>query len=344
MDFGYDIEMKIAITGACGGIGSVLAESLFQLNHELVLIDDLSTGSTGNLKNQDLSRSVKKIDISDYSEISALISDCEIIYHLAAISSLPECQKNMTRAHEVNFLATANIANLAMLSGSRLVFASTSAVYERNYESLLSESLQVRPRLVYPQTKFFSELILNSLIETNGLKTSIFRFFNVFAPNQSYSKANPPLINYLVKQHTRGEVANLYARLDSARDYVYVKDVIELLVQVTEPRNFFSGVFNVCSGIESSIANIISSLEKALGSKIAYTLNEPDKLWDNHPQLFSSPNPLQRKIVSQETLKKSLGDPKLTLETFGWKAKHRLEDAIELEVGNMVDLVKKLNS
>ena len=140
--------MNVEITGACGGIGSVLVDRLIHSGHNMVLIDNLLGGSEENIEKNEILSTLKLIDIHDFEKVYASLIDWEVIFHLTAISSLAECQSQPTNAFKTNFLSTQNIANIAVLTDGKVIFASTSAVYKGNSEERLKESLLPKPHLV----------------------------------------------------------------------------------------------------------------------------------------------------------------------------------------------------
>jgi len=332
--------MRIGITGAAGGIGSALSDALIIDGHELVLIDNLSYGSIKNFRIKKNSDELRNIDILNFSETKDALENCEVIIHLAAISSLADCQGNFRFALENNVIATNNVSQIALQSGSKLIFASTSAIYEGNTQIPFSEKSIPNPHLIYPLTKMFSENIIHSLSKTNNLEFVSLRFFNVFAPNQSFSRKNPPLINYLVREKYLERRAKIFANLDTTRDYVYVNEIIDLIKIILSKDIFPKQSVNVSSGKSTSLTDILSAVSDAFGSDVKFDLGKPELLWENHPDLFVGKFPLNREFVRKETLKESLGDPELAFKIFGWKSSISIRDAIHAEKANMIENIK----
>ena len=219
--------MKIGITGAAGGIGSCLADNLFELGFEIVLVDDLSSGQISNFKIIDNIESLNKIDIRDEEKLLKVFNGCTHIIHLAAISSLAACQLNPSQAMAINVGGTASVSSVANKLGAALIFASTSAIYENNHITPFSEEQSTSPNLVYPLSKKFSEEIINALSATNGLNFVILRFFNVFGPRQDVKRTNPPLVNYLIREHvlgkkskSLGKTACIFARFRASKFFL----------------------------------------------------------------------------------------------------------------------------
>lgn len=335
--------MKVAITGAAGGIGSVLSDLLQSNGINVVLIDDLSSGSPNNFSLKENREALVKYDLKSEKKNLRLISDCSHIIHLAATSSLAECQLNPVNAIQNNVGITSSIIRCAILSGAKIIFASTGAVYEKNIDSPFKEIDQVHPLLTYPQSKYFSEQMLKSARVTNSLEYVALRFFNVFGPRQNFHRTNPPLVNYLVREIVLNRIPTLYAPLNQIRDYVYVGDIAELILNLLQ-RNFPlpNESINVCSGVGTSISEIISSLTQAFGKQIKFHKGNPEDLWEKNTDLFAGKLPFQKSEVKSETLKTSIGDPSYCSATLGWRAQTNILSQIQLDMPEMIETVLKI--
>jgi UDP-glucose 4-epimerase len=335
--------MKVAITGAAGGIGSVLSDLLRLNGISLVLIDDLSSGSLGNFNSKENSESLIQFDLKNQEETLRLIADCTHIIHLAATSSLAECQLNPKTAIENNVGVTSSIIRCASISGAKVIFASTSAVYEKNIVFPFKETDPITPLLVYPQSKFFSEQMLSSARMTNSIEYVSLRFFNVFGPRQNFHRTNPPLINYLVREIVMNRMPKIYAPLNQLRDYVYVGDIAKLILQLLQSDcSLPNEAINVCSGVGTSISEIISSLELAFNTKIDFHKGDPEDLWEKNTDLFSGKHPFRKSEVKNETLKTSIGDPAYCASIFGWEAQTNVLRQICLDMPEMIETVLNL--
>ena len=331
----------ITITGAAGGIGSVLADELLALGHELCLIDDLSGGDRSNFTAEANRNALHVLDIMK-DDLPSAVMDSKVIFHLAAISSLAECQKDPARAIQVNVAATARMAEIARQSGAHLVFASTSAVYENNSEYPLTENQTVKPNLTYSLSKHMAEMFLSSQHAISSSPVTILRFFNVFGPRQNLSRLNPPLVNYLVRELTLGRTPKIYAEDSQARDYVHVDDVVSLIVSLLSRPPAGFELFNVCSGREITIAEILKAVERGLGVTYEPVRGRSNELWDMHEVLFEGAFPLKKEVVEAETRKRSLGSPTHATNALGWSANVDVLKAIEEEATSIADKARRL--
>ena len=283
-----------------------------------------------------------RADIRDERTVLPLFSECQTIVHLAAVSSLAACQLDPQEAFSVNLAGTALISKIANSSGASIIFASTSAVYENSNRTPFVESLVPDQTLIYPLTKRFAELTIEGLSRSNGLSFVNLRFFNVFGPRQDVKRTNPPLINYLLREHMLGRIPKLYAPQHQRRDYVCASDVLNLIGTLLKSRKPLPNTdMNVCSGIGISLEEIRVSLEFGLGENISFEQGKPSELWENYSALFDQRNSLSPNIVEKETLKNSIGDPSKALEVFGWSAQRNVLDAIPEEITEMKLHIKK---
>ena len=332
--------MRIVISGAAGGIGSRLAARLNETRkHDLVLLDDLSGGHVSNL-GEDL-RGALIVEQAEALPRFVLekVASADVFIHLAGKSSLAECQADQNGAYRSNFLTTVSLAEVARAAGAQFIFASTSAVYEGLDSELYTEDLAPSPHLVYPMSKYISELHLKGLFDSYGFPSTSLRLFNVFGENQDKSRKNPPLVNYIFRQLDGGGSVKLFAPQHQSRDYVYVEDVLDAIeMSMNKPAKGFQ-VLNISAGQSISIAEIVSAI--ALGANLKdlpIVQGEPGAIWNNFPELFKGHYTLSKAVVESEVLKKSLGSyQKATLE-LGWRPKTNVLRAIEKYAGELKGL------
>ena len=334
--------MKVGITGAAGGIGSFLADALYNKNIETVLIDDLSSGSLTNFNVKSNAESLRIVNVNDEDKISQLLKDCDVIIHLAAISSLASCQRNPTLAFHNNLQTTTIIGKLSIRYGIKIIFASTSAVYENSNSFPHHEDDYFEPpTLIYPQTKFYSELFLQGLGVSNSIHYTNLRLFNVFGTRQDFRRKFPPLVNYIIKKIFLKEDIIIYANMDTCRDYISMNDLIalfEILISDTQISN--KETFNVCSGREISIRDIIFAIEKGLNLSIPVIQGSASSLWEKESDLFEGFHPLKETIVQKETLKKSIGSPSKLKKHVGFSFETNVLDEIEESAPYILNLIK----
>lgn len=329
--------MKIIITGAAGGIGSVLSDYLNRLGHELVLVDNLSSGDKSNFVDKNLADKMFQIDVANISVSENLFENADYIIHLSGTSSLPECQDDALACFTNNVNNTIKILEIARKYLCKVIFASTSAVYENNKEIILSEDLLVQPTLNYSLSKFTCENIIKSYAYNYNVNCVALRLFNVFGPNQNAFRKNPPLINYLIRELAQGKNPTIYSDLNQARDYVTVNDVVHS-IDILLNKKWFSTfeIYNICSGEMTSIKDILMSLEKSLESKIIIDKGTPDNFWSGYNNIFSTRLPFNTKMIEKELTKSPLGNNSKFHDHFGWKPEQNVLKSIEAESKQML--------
>jgi len=257
----------------------------------------------------DLARSLIISDCTNHS----LFNQPDVILHFAGISSLPECEAYPVKAYKNNVNSTASILDYARKNKCKIIFASTSAVYENN-EGILEESLLVKPSLVYANTKYAAENLCKSFANNYGLDIIICRFFNVFGPNQDFTRKNPPFTSALVKAIRNDTEFTLYNNSSEAvRDYIYVDDLIHILKKmIYSTKNYNGEVFNLTSGLSYSTLDIISALEIVASKKLNYIMGDAVNFWSKYKQLDG----LNVNILKHEISKSSVGLNKKIISDF----------------------------
>lgn len=303
---------KILITGAAGFIGSELAKYLHSSNeHELALVDNLSFGYLDNLRNHEIYDRFFNLDVRS-DEFIELAVGFDYIFHFAGISSLPECEINPSEALDVNTISVAKLLRALRRSkrSTKLIFASTSAVYENSKDYLLNENLDCNPNLIYAQSKYFAESLIKSYCQNYGIQAIICRFFNVYGPHQDFRRLHPPFTSYLVKEIISNRTPSVYNQSDARRDYIYIGDLIKYLEILMNNENFsILGTINICSGISYSVPNIVSEVERIIGHEIKVKYAEPNEFWNKYEMLFNEDFNLNKERVVKEVNKSAIGDP-----------------------------------
>jgi UDP-glucose 4-epimerase len=323
--------MKIVITGGAGFIGSQLATKLVSMGgFDITLIDNMSDGHLDNIiKDKGL---VCPLVIKDIRSklIENEISGTDVIIHLAGTSSLPKCQADAAMAYDNNVTGLANVLDLARRANvKRVIFSSTSAVYENNKNLPFAESDLVNPSLVYSSTKLAAEQLCAAFSQTYGIDIIVARFFNVYGEHQDIHRVMPPFISYLAKEVFFGREPILFNNTDAVRDYVYVGDVIRCLINMINSHKYHQGeIFNICSGSAYSVKEIVSKYSKIAEREIKPQYEDASKFWDKFPSLFEGRFPLSRERIKEEVFKNSIGNPTKSQNILDFRASTSLEEGL----------------
>ena len=323
--------MKILITGAAGQIGSGLSRLLIENGHDLTLVDNLRNGYLENLKDDanEVIAPFYEVDITSEDFFTECGGDYDVIIHLAAITSLPDCESNPLETLRINVSGTANVLEFARkFDVPHVVFASTSAIYENNDTDVFTEDLEVNPRLYYSLSKKMSEELIHSYRENYGMTVTILRFFNVFGPDGDQTRPNPPLLNFVYRELTKGKAPILSGDGEQVRDFICIDDVVSMLDLCLEKQP--NDVFNVCTGKAVSVNQISRWVAEALGKEDIGLDHKPaGELWDRYPDLFQGEYGLDKNIVAKETTRYSKGSYQKAKDLLGWEPNTDIESEVK---------------
>lgn len=336
---------KILITGAAGFIGSQLAYRLWQDGHELVLVDNFSYGSEDNLvfDGYDFRDEILKKDIRNIDFMDALFAKhkFDIVYHIAAITPLPDCQNNPIEAVDVNVRGTVIVLNMVRKYGvKKMIFASTSAVYENNTDFPSIEENVEKPSLIYPSTKYTSEQFCKAFSDAYGIPIVCLRFANVYGPHIDCLRTQPPVIGYIVRELFKGNPPILHSTGNQERDFIYVDDLIDLAILVSSAEQF--DIVNVSTEVTVSInkiAEIIAEIMSCEDIKPKYA--ETAHFWANYPELYRGEYPISEKLLEHEVLKYTCLSNKHAEEMYGWMPKTSLYEGIKKTIEFSCKILEK---
>jgi UDP-glucose 4-epimerase len=255
--------MRILVTGGAGFIGSHFVDLVVGLGHEVVVVDDLSSGRVDNLAGHRSIEFVKK----DFRTCEArdFAGSFDAIVHLAARPSVATSWEQPMQAHESNLSLTLHAITLASeLRVKRIVFASSAAVYGETTEVPTKESSQTSPSSPYGLQKLTSERYGELFAGALGLSFVGLRFFNVYGPRQPQSSPYSGVISKFVAAMQSGLSVDITGDGEQTRDFIYVKDAAAALrAAVTEiPEGIPWLVLNIGTGIPTSILKLRRELTR----------------------------------------------------------------------------------
>jgi len=262
------------VTGAAGFIGSALIERLISEGYSVLGIDNFRTGKKENLSmidgdrrfhllDADISKGVLTKDITDALSSSQFTSkDVDILFHLAAISSVKESIENPQLVNDTNVGGTINILEMTrQLEIKRLVFSSSAAVYGNPEKMPISEDSPYQPLSPYAVSKIAGELYIQSYAELYGIGSTILRYFNAYGPRQAYSEYSG-VISIFTNQALTNNPITIEGSGDHTRSFIYVDDITRATVAAGE-MDKASGMTINLSGIESiSISELAMIIRK----------------------------------------------------------------------------------
>lgn len=258
--------MRVLITGGAGFIGSNLAKSL-SADHEIGIVDDLSTGKRENLPPDAWMREMDILDPSLTEEFIAFRPD--VVVHLAAQASVAESLSDPARDWEVNVDGTGAVARAAAAAGAfRMLSASSAAVYGDPVELPLPESAQKSPLSPYGRSKLSAETMLAQTLAATPTDFASMRFANVYGPRQDW-RGEGGVVAVFCAMMAEGRVPTIHGTGEQTRDFVYVGDVVSALsAAILTDSSLRDGegagpAYNIASGKRVSINELAGVIAKA---------------------------------------------------------------------------------
>lgn len=258
------------VTGGCGFIGSHLVDALLADGHAVRVLDDLSTGSRDNLSaTSEGSVSLTVGDVGDPDVVRACMDGVDGCYHLAAVASVTRSTEAWLDTHRANLGGTINVFDAAREGQSGkpvpVAYASSAAIYGDNPDLPLSEGSALLPLSPYGADKAGSELHARAGHAVFNISSTGFRFFNIFGPRQDPSSPYSGVISIFVDRILAGQPLTIFGDGNQTRDFVYVADVVRALQAGMGRAESVGGapVLNVCTGLETSLLDLIAAIEAA---------------------------------------------------------------------------------
>ncbi|ESZ19158.1 MULTISPECIES: NAD-dependent epimerase/dehydratase family protein [unclassified Mesorhizobium] len=266
---------SILVTGGAGNIGSALTRALVKLPQtQVVVADNLSTGSRDKVQIDAGNLTVVKADVNDFDDISSLFYRFHFthVFHFAAVVGVQRTLANPLLVLR-DITGIENVLRLCKNTGAeRVYFASSSEVYGEPFEIPQNESTTpLNSRLPYAVVKNLGEVYLRTFQREFGLPFTIFRFFNTYGPRQSEDFVLPRF----VRAAQRGEPLTIYGDGSQTRTFCYVDDTVDACVAVHRTRAHENEVINVGSDVEMSILQLAEFVIEVLGSSSKLEFRPP---------------------------------------------------------------------
>jgi len=296
------------VTGGAGFIGSHLVRALVARGHAVRVVDNLSTGSRDNLEG--LSVELIPADIANPTTLRGAARGADVIYHLAAMISVPASLDNPVGCYQTNVLGSLHLLEAARREGvRRVVLASSCAVYGDRQEPV-DEDAEPRPQSPYAASKLAMEDLARLYHRTLGLATVCLRFFNVYGPRQDPASPYAAVIPRFIEAMHRGHAATIFGDGEQSRDFVFVEDVVQALLLAAEAPAAPGGTFNIGRGQATTILELETTLR----------------------QLFPGAPPTIRAPERPGDIRLSQADIRRATETLGYRPVHDLHHGLQATV------------
>ena len=258
--------MNCLVTGGAGFIGSSIAEELSNLNHEVTILDNFSTGKQSNLESFKDKINIVKGSVTDKELVSKACKNIDTIFHLAAMVSVPLSIQNPLECSFTNLKGTLNIIRAATKNNSKIIFASSSAVYGDRKGLPKKEDMETQAISPYGLSKLSAEKYFKIFHELYGLKYCAFRYFNVFGPKQDPKSDYAAVIPLFINKMLNNEPPKIFGNGEQTRDFVFVKDVVRANIKAMQ--SDVSGIFNIGSGKSYTVNQLVQTLNKIMDKNL----------------------------------------------------------------------------
>lgn len=248
--------MKFLVSGGAGFIGSNMVEFLTSNNHEVISIDNYSTGLRSNTSIKSTNYEMN-ISNSSIEYIKSLLKDVDYLIHMAATPNVQQSIDQPVLTHKNNFDTTLNLLEACRGTNvKKIIFSSTSAVYGEAETIPVNESAPEKPMSPYGLQKLLSEKYIKLYSELYGLKAVVFRYFNVFGNRMTNKGAYKSVISVFKEQYEKGLPLTITNDGNQRRDFINVVDVVKAnyLACFADTADF--EIFNIGSGTNISVNEI----------------------------------------------------------------------------------------
>jgi UDP-glucose 4-epimerase len=263
--------MRVFITGGAGFIGSHLCDVLVARGDNVSILDNLSTGSEGNIAHLEGKIKVSQGDIRDQALVESLVADSELVLHMAAALGVDNILENPIESISTNFYGSEVVLNAALKYDKRILIASTSEIYGKNTKQPLSETddrvigTPQKLRWTYSDAKALEEATAYFLFLTKQLKVTTIRFFNTVGPRQTGKYGM--VIPRFVKAAIEGKSLKIFGDGSQSRVFCHVSDSVKAILALAGNDKTIGEVFNIGGKGEISILELAKLIIKQTASK-----------------------------------------------------------------------------
>lgn len=241
---------KYVVTGGAGFIGSAIVRGLLREGARgVVVLDNFLTGYEENIEEVRSAIDLQRADIRNYEEIAPILRGAGVVFHEAAIPSVPRSIADPVPSHEINIDGTFNVLRAAAAGGvRRVVYAASSSAYGDTEVMPKVETMLPRPKSPYALQKLVGEYYARIFASTFGVETVSLRYFNVFGPRQDPSSQYSGVLSIFIKSIVERRSPTIFGDGEQSRDFTYVEDVVDLNLKAARATEVSGKLFNGGNG------------------------------------------------------------------------------------------------
>jgi UDP-glucose 4-epimerase len=268
------------VTGGAGFIGSHIVERLLKDGKQVRVIDNFVTGKRENLKDQMEKIDLVNGDILDLELVRNTLKGVEVVFHQAALRSVPLSVDNPLATNEVNTQGTLNVLLAARDAGvKRVIYASSSSVYGDSPRLPKTEDQATAPISPYAVSKLAGENYCSVFTKVYGLETISLRYFNVFGPRQDPQSQYAAVIPKFIDRALKGKPLEVHGDGLQSRDFTYIDDVVQANLLAATAEKGAGEAFNVAKGKAYSLLDLIAALSRILDKNLQW-IHTPSRQGD----------------------------------------------------------------
>jgi UDP-glucose 4-epimerase len=302
--------MKAIVTGGCGFIGSHMVDRLVAEGIEVIVIDNLASGSVKNIEQHRDSSKVQFVhaDISNFPAIEPHFNGVDVVFHLAAMADIVPSIEQPMEYYNSNTNGTINVLESARRHKvKKIVYAASSSCYGIPDDYPTSESAEIRPQYPYALTKYLGEELCMHWHQVYKMNITSMRFFNVYGPRARTSGTYGAVFGVFLAQKLAGKSFTVVGDGKQTRDFTFVTDVVNACFMAGKNEKCGGEIMNVGSGNTYSINRLV----ELLGGKITYIPKRPGE-----PDC-------------------TFADTKKIQRILGWKPKVSFEEGVKIMLDNI---------
>ena len=292
------------VTGGAGFIGSNMVRFLLAKGHEVRVLDNFETGKKENLA--ELTDQIELItgDIRDTAIVQNAVAGAEVVYHLAALGSVPRSVEDPATSHDVNVNGTFNMLQAARANQvKRFVFASSSSIYGQSDVLPQHEGLPLQPISPYGATKAIGEIYCRAFYQTYGLQTISLRYYNVFGPRQDPTSQYAAAVPLFVSALMHDKPPRIFDDGEQSRGFTYIDNVLQANWLAATAPEVHGEAVNISTTNAVTVNTVVKTITKLLAKDIKPTYTPP------------RPGDIKHSLADVSRAKELIGyEPKITFE------------------------------